>query len=449
MDNPSCVQSHTCSEAPPLGCNGTDPCLVDTKVEKKTVKNKKKNKRKKSASCQVKTGSEYTQVAVEEQSSASENLPGNHKNKPAGSKHEKNNQKRKSQSISPVRTPAIPSPQKPLTKPTCDQSTQTESLQCQSIQTQSTQTPPIQGMHTTSTETKCTQTIQSSFSLHQAYWGKSFTDQSADEQKTQASARSNHLTVLSWNIDGLDDENVRDRVKGLLSHLGKYRADVVLLQELVPPCVKILKNVIKDDQFLEGSEDGYFCGILLRKERVQCIQSNIVKYPTTEQGRNLLIANVSFSGHPLCIMTSHLESCKTGSQERLNQLWRVWKWMKETPEDHTVIFGGDTNLRDWEVKKLGGLPDGISDVWEMLGQPEESRYTWDTSINDNNDIPNPIRLRFDRLFLKGAANGAQLRPESMTLIGLEKLKCDYFISDHWGILCTFKYGESEEQCVTD
>lgn len=123
--------------------------------------------------------------------------------------------------------------------------------------------------------------------------------------------------------------------------------------------------------------------------------------------------------------------------------------MKETPEDHTVIFGGDTNLRDWEVKKLGGLPDGISDVWEMLGQPEESRYTWDTSINDNNDIPNPIRLRFDRLFLKGAANGAQLRPESMTLIGLEKLKCDYFISDHWGILCTFKYGESEEQCVTD
>ncbi|XP_056331378.1 tyrosyl-DNA phosphodiesterase 2 [Danio aesculapii] len=445
MDESSCVQSHTCSGAPPVGCIGPNPCLVNTKVEKKTVKKKKKNKKKKSAACQMKTGSEFTQVAVEEQSSASENLTGNHKNKPA----ESNSQKRISRSISPVRTTAIPSPQKPSTKPTCDQSTQTESLQCQSIQTQSTQTPLIQGIHTTSTETKCTQTIRSSFYLHQAYWGKSFTDQSADEQKTQSSTRSNHLTVISWNIDGLDDENVHDRVKGLLSHLGKNRADVVLLQELVPPCVKILKNVMKDYQFLEGSEDGYFSGILLRKDRVQFLQSNIVKYPTTEQGRNLLIANVSVSGHPLCIMTSHLESCKTGSQERLNQLRRVWKWMRETPEDHTVIFGGDTNLRDWEVKKLGGLPDNISDVWEMLGQPEESRYTWDTSINDNNDIPNPIRLRFDRLFLKRAAKGAQLQPESMTLIGLERLKCDYFISDHWGILCTFIFGESKEQCVTD
>ncbi len=48
-------------------------------------------------------------------------------------------------------------------------------------------------------------------------------------------------------------------------------------------------------------------------------------------------------------MTSHLESCKAGSQERLNQLRRVWKWMKDAPQDHTAIFGGDTNLRDWEV----------------------------------------------------------------------------------------------------
>lgn len=89
------------------------------------------------------------------------------------------------------------------------------------------------------------------------------------------------------------------------------------------------------------------------------------------------------------------------------------------------------------MKKLGGLPNGIFDVWETLGEPEESRYTWDTSINDNKEIPNSIRIRFDRLFFRPA--GAQVQPETMTLIGLEKLKCDYFISDHWGILCTFLY----------
>uniref|UniRef100_A0A9J7XR72 Tyrosyl-DNA phosphodiesterase 2 n=1 Tax=Cyprinus carpio carpio TaxID=630221 RepID=A0A9J7XR72_CYPCA len=417
MDKPPCSPSHTCLGEPPVGCNDTTSGLVDTKVQGKTGK-KKKQKKRQSATSQMKPVSECSQVTAEEQSSLERP-----ENRSAGSKHKKNTRKTRNQSISPESSShqdKTQSAQQTSARFTCDQSTQTEASQLQSVQTQSTQTPPIQDIHTPSTECKSTQTKQSSFSMQQAYWGRSFTEQSADEQKTQSS----HLTLLSWNIDGLDPDNVFERAKGLLSHLGKSFGVL-------------------------GSEDGYFTGILLRKDRVQFLQSNIVKYPTTEMGRNLLIAHASFLGHPICIMTSHLESCKESSQERLNQLRRVWKWMKEAPQDHTVIFGGDTNLRDWEVKKLGGLPDGISDVWEMLGKPEESRYTWDTSINDNKEIPNSIRLRFDRLFLRAAAEGAKLRPDSMTLIGLEKLKCDYFISDHWGILCTFIFGASEEQCVTD
>ncbi|XP_058603307.1 tyrosyl-DNA phosphodiesterase 2 [Onychostoma macrolepis] len=444
MDKPPCSPSMTlqcCSGEPPVGCNDTASGLVDTKVQGKSGK-KKKQKKRQNPTTQMKTA-----TVGEQSSSPSQDLPEHPENRSAESKHKKNNRKTRNKSISPATSPAssshqdtTQSAQQTSARFTCDQSTQTEASQLQSVQTQSTQTPPIQGIHTPATECKSTQTIQSSFSLQQAYWGRSFTVQSADEQITQSS----HLTLLCWNIDGLDPDNVFERAKGLLSHLGKYRADVVLLQELVPVNWKILKNIMKDYQLLQGSEDGYFTGIFLRKDRVQFLQSSIVKYPTTEMDRNLLIAHASFLGHPLCIMTSHLESCKASSQERLNQLRRVWKWMKEAPQDHTVIFGGDTNLRDWEVKKLGGLPDGIFDVWEMLGEPEESRYTWDTSINDNNEIPNSIRLRFDRLFLRAAAEGAKLQPESMALIGLEKLKCDYFISDHWGILCTFKFGASEE-----
>ncbi|KAK2902787.1 hypothetical protein QQF64_010360 [Cirrhinus molitorella] len=441
MDKQPCSPSHTCSGAPLGGCNDTASGLVDTKVHGKTVK-KKKQKKKQNA-----TASECSQVTVEEQSSSSQHLPQHLKNSFPGSKHKKNTRKTRNQSISPVTSPAssshqdkTQSAQQTSARLTCDQSTQTEASQFQSVQTQSTQTPPIQGLHTAATESKSTQTIRSSFILQQAYWGKSFTDQSADEPKTQSS----NLKMICWNIDGLDPDNVFERVIGLLSQLGKYRADVVLLQELVPAILNCLKDTMKDYHFLQGSEDGYFTGILLKKDRVQFLESNIVKYPTTDMGRNLLIAYATFLGHPLCLMTSHLESNKTNSQERLNQLRRVWKWIKEAPQDHTVIFGGDTNLRDWEVKKLGGLPDGISDVWEMLGAPEESRYTWDTSINDNKDIPNSIRLRFDRLFFRAAAEGAKLQPESMTLIGMEKLKCDYFISDHWGILCTYKFGASEE-----
>jgi len=113
------------------------------------------------------------------------------------------------------------SAQKTSSLSTCDQSTQTESPQLQSLQTQSTQTSPTQGEHTPSTESKSTQTKQSSFPLKQAYWGKSFTDQSADQQKPQLSSRNSYLTVISWNIDGLDLDNVFDRLKGLLSLLGK------------------------------------------------------------------------------------------------------------------------------------------------------------------------------------------------------------------------------------
>ncbi|XP_018618205.1 uncharacterized protein tdp2a isoform X2 [Scleropages formosus] len=245
------------------------------------------------------------------------------------------------------------------------------------------------------------------------------------------------LTVLTWNLDGLDFEDLKKRIGGLFSNIKKYRPDVILLQELIDPYLRILKKHFVNYEFLKGSELFYFTGIMLRKSRVQLLQSHIVNYPTTEMGRNLLMANVNFFGRELCVMTSHLESCRANSQERLNQLRRMWKRMKEAPDNVTVIFGGDTNLRDWEIKKLGGLPQGISDVWEDLGSPEDCRYTWDTTTNDNKEILNDVRLRFDRVFLRAARDGAKMVPESMSLVGLERLKCGFFTSDHWGILCTF------------
>lgn len=48
-------------------------------------------------------------------------------------------------------------------------------------------------------------------------------------------------------------------------------------------------------------------------------------------------------------MTSHLESTREHAKERMNQLKLVLKKMQEAPESATVIFAGDTNLRDQEV----------------------------------------------------------------------------------------------------
>lgn len=54
-------------------------------------------------------------------------------------------------------------------------------------------------------------------------------------------------------------------------------------------------------------------------------------------------------GRELYLMTSHLESCKDQAAERMKQLETVFQKIKGTPDNVTVIFGGDTNLRDSEV----------------------------------------------------------------------------------------------------
>ena len=53
---------------------------------------------------------------------------------------------------------------------------------------------------------------------------------------------------------------------------------------------------------------------------------------------------------PFMLMTAHLESTKPHAAERKRQLSKVFNQMKEVDEDRTVLFGGDLNLRDEEVR---------------------------------------------------------------------------------------------------
>ncbi|XP_022092786.1 uncharacterized protein LOC110980430 isoform X2 [Acanthaster planci] len=115
--------------------------------------------------------------------------------------------------------------------------------------------------------------------------------------------------------------------------------------------------------------------------------------------------------------------------------------METAPPKQTVLFGGDTNLRDKEVEKFC-LPTSIHDVWEMIGSPSESRYTWDQTSNDNKVWPfrNRSRLRFDRLYLRHPETMSEvLAPNTFDLLGRERLSCNKFPSDHWGIVCDFQY----------
>ncbi|XP_075826130.1 tyrosyl-DNA phosphodiesterase 2-like [Microtus pennsylvanicus] len=244
---------------------------------------------------------------------------------------------------------------------------------------------------------------------------------------------SSIISFITWNIDGLDRNNLPERARGVYSSLALYSPDVVFLQEVIPLYCAYLKKRARGYKIITGNEEGYFTAILLKKGRVKFKSQEIVPFPNTKMMRNLLSVNVSVGGNEFCLMTSHLESTGKYSAERMSQLKTVFQKMQEVPESTTVVFAGDTNLRDREVIKCGGLPANVFDVWEFLGKPKHCQYTWDTRINTNLGIPYACKHRFDRIFFR--AEEGRLIPKSLDLIGLEKLDCGRFPSDHWGLLC--------------
>ena len=164
-------------------------------------------------------------------------------------------------------------------------------------------------------------------------------------------------------------------------------------------------------------------------------------FQSSQMGRHLLCQPAMFRNKTeIILMTSHLESTVKCKAERKRQLEQVLARMTEQPLQATVVFGGDTNLRDAEVSAIGGLPNGIVDAWEESGKPKDAEFTWDTRINDNLDwpYPNKSRIRFDRLFVRPGQGQDALKARHFELVGMERLPgCRRFPSDHWGVWCEF------------
>uniref|UniRef100_A0A3B4EXN4 Tyrosyl-DNA phosphodiesterase 2 n=1 Tax=Pundamilia nyererei TaxID=303518 RepID=A0A3B4EXN4_9CICH len=179
------------------------------------------------------------------------------------------------------------------------------------------------------------------------------------------------LSLITWNVDGLDLEKRPERSRGLVKYLNLHNPDVVFLQELVPPYVQFLKEQLINYLMIEGGRNGCFTGMLLKKSRVKLVESEMVPYPTTKMRRNLLVVIVN--GLKLCLMTSHFESCKENTAERLNQLHVVKRRLKHAPDDVTVVFGGDTNLRDAEVRRCSFHSDTAS---KLVTRNHSNSFLW-------------------------------------------------------------------------
>lgn len=189
----------------------------------------------------------------------------------------------------------------------------------------------------------------------------------------------------------------------------------------------------------------YFNAILLRKATIKPTRELQCKHFTTSRmGRHLLTQHALFHNNiKLTLMTSHLESTKDHAQERKNQLKDIlYTEISSQDANQFVIFGGDLNVRDKEVEAVC-IPWRINDMWEACGSNKATKYTWDTSVNDNLDMPWKCKLRFDRIYYR--ENGSvSLNPVCFKLVGQERLASGCFPSDHWGIWFEFQQSQLQK-----
>ena len=192
----------------------------------------------------------------------------------------------------------------------------------------------------------------------------------------------------------------------------------------------------------------YFNIILLKNSTVKTSTEKlpIEEFPGTRMGRYMLVQPILYRGESkFVLITSHLESTSNAATERKKQLKQAFEFIQLQDPSHTVVFGGDLNLRDREVYSVG-LPVGVTDAWEACGSHEDSKYTWDVSENNNLDwqLPNKPKCRFDRLFVRPGHGANCFVPSTFSLVGKLPLSCGRYPSDHWGIVCEFtkKHGSS-------
>ncbi|RCN47174.1 endonuclease/exonuclease/phosphatase family protein [Ancylostoma caninum] len=196
------------------------------------------------------------------------------------------------------------------------------------------------------------------------------------------------VSLVSWNVDGLDGNSLATRMKAVYKVVSNLNPDFVFLQEVVGRELPTIERLSKlYDIYYSNKDYLYFTAILVskifevdRKEQFQLCMDKI---------REIISAN------PNCLL----------------------------------FFGGDLNIRDDEISNV---PRGLADAWLAAGADKQTQFTWDTRKNDNKQAFG-ARTRFDRIFWYGPLSRVKF-----SLAGQQRIRsCLCFPSDHWAVHCEF------------
>lgn len=264
-----------------------------------------------------------------------------------------------------------------------------------------------------------------------------------------AKSSSPELKLLVWNIQGLLGDFLYERSEKIIDIINVNKPSVIMFQEVIESTYSHFKKSIGSnyDGFspydLRQKCPRYFTAIFIRKSEFQTCTGSVTPFFNSQQGRDMLIVNASYHDYKIKFITSHLESMPANHAERKNQLSDLYQTMISNSDNQTIIYGGDTNLTDEEFDSV--VENGnfnlskVTDVCQLLGSPDSTRYTWDTESNDNIPAHEKGKFRLDRIFLKqGVIEGSKcFKPNSMEFVGTEKSEWGIYCSDHWGLLVRF------------
>ncbi|GMT28104.1 hypothetical protein PFISCL1PPCAC_19401, partial [Pristionchus fissidentatus] len=254
------------------------------------------------------------------------------------------------------------------------------------------------------------------------------------EDEASGDIRGFEISLLSWNIDGLDGSSLATRMKAVYKIVSRISADFVFLQEVVERDIESLLKLKKFyNVHFSNRESLYFTAILV-SNAFSVRNHEVVHFPNSGMDRTLQILEGSLGPFQVFLLNTHLESMAEHSNKRREQLELCFNRIASISNEHPdalIFFGGDLNLRDKEIESV---PRGFADAWLASGAPKNEEYTWDTRTNTNKQTFHGARCRFDRLFYKAHP----LNKVTFTLEGKQLIRtCLCYPSDHWAIHSVF------------
>ena len=103
------------------------------------------------------------------------------------------------------------------------------------------------------------------------------------------------LTMITWNIDGLDQKNLKRRTRAVIETLQNVGADIVFLQEVIPETFSYIESKLPNYECVAAKQENYFVATLLRRGRVYLDRHKVVDFQTTRMYRHVLAVQVIYN----------------------------------------------------------------------------------------------------------------------------------------------------------